>query len=167
MIVGNLLYKATSPDSIKLFKKGKYYFLSLHGIRAGNDTLALCPLSFCRSFLLFLIIMTEQQPSNGGKLDAINPYFLYHSDNLGMVLVSKPLNGDNYLTWCRAMTISLNTKSKLGFIDRTTTMPSAIAKPDEYASWKKCNDMILSWILNSLTQDLADSVIFSTTAQEV
>lgn len=46
-------------------------------------------------------------------------------------------------------------------------MPSATAKPDEYASWKKCNDMILSWILNSLTQDLADSVIFSITAQEV
>ncbi|RVW39739.1 Retrovirus-related Pol polyprotein from transposon TNT 1-94 [Vitis vinifera] len=74
---------------------------------------------------------------------------------------------DNYSTWCRAMTISLNAKSKLGFIDGTTTMPSATDKPDEHASWKKCNDMILSWILNSLSQDLADSVIFSTTAQEV
>ncbi|KAH9786417.1 retrovirus-related pol polyprotein from transposon RE2 [Citrus sinensis] len=104
------------------------------------------------------------RPSNGGKLDAANPYFLHHSDHPGMVLVSKPLNGDNYSTWCRAMTISLNAKSKLGFIDGTTTIPSTT---DEYASWKKCNDMILSWILNSLTQDLADSVIFSTTAQEV
>ena len=46
-------------------------------------------------------------------------------------------------------------------------MPSATTKPDNYASWKKCNDMVLSWILNSLTQDLADSVIFSNTAQEV
>ncbi|RVW67415.1 Retrovirus-related Pol polyprotein from transposon TNT 1-94 [Vitis vinifera] len=111
--------------------------------------------------------MTEQQPSNGGKLDAANPYFLHHSDHPGMVLVSKPLNGDNYSTWCRAMTISLNAKSKLGFIDGTTTIPSATDKPDEHASWKKCNDMILSWILNSLSQDLANSVIFSTTAQEV
>ncbi|RVW66050.1 Retrovirus-related Pol polyprotein from transposon RE1 [Vitis vinifera] len=65
------------------------------------------------------------------------------------------------------MTISLNAKSKLGFIDGTTTMPSATDKPDKHASWKKCNDMILSWILNSLSQDLADSVIFSTTTQEV
>ncbi|KAL6315910.1 hypothetical protein AAG906_013257 [Vitis piasezkii] len=98
--------------------------------------------------------MTEQQPSNGGKLDAANPYFLHHSDHPGMVLVSKPLNGDNYSTWCRAMTISLNAKSKLGFIDGTTTMPSATDKPDEHASWKKCNDMILSWILNSLSRTL-------------
>ncbi|KAJ0026288.1 hypothetical protein Pint_07601 [Pistacia integerrima] len=47
------------------------------------------------------------------------------------------------------------------------TLTSATATPDDYASWKQCNDVILSWILNSLTQDLADSVIFSTTAQEV
>ncbi|KAJ0086498.1 hypothetical protein Patl1_07028 [Pistacia atlantica] len=80
--------------------------------------------------------MTEQQPSNGGKLDAANPYFLHHSDHPGMVLVSKPLNEDNYSTWCRAMTISLNAKSKLGFIDGTTTMPSATAKPDDYARGK-------------------------------
>ena len=63
--------------------------------------------------------------------------------------------------------ISLNAKSKLGFIDGTTTMSSATTKPDDYASWKRCNDMVLAWILNSLTQDLADSVIFSTIAQEV
>jgi hypothetical protein len=84
-----------------------------------------------------------------------------------MVLVYKPLDGDNYSTWCKAITISSNAKSKLGFIDGTTTMPSATAKPEDYVAWKKCNDMILSWILNSLTPELADSVIFSTTAQEV
>jgi len=31
------------------------------------------------------------------------------------MLVSKPLNGNNYLTRSRAMMISLNAKSKLGF----------------------------------------------------
>jgi hypothetical protein len=86
---------------------------------------------------------------------------------MGMVLISKPFNGDNYLTWCRAMTISLNAKSKQGFIDGTTIMPSTIDKPNKYASRKKCKDMILSWILNSLTQDIPDSVIFLVTAQEV
>jgi hypothetical protein len=114
--------------------------------------------------------MMNKQSSDGGRVAAdpySNPFFLHHFDHPGMVLVSKPLDRDNYLTWCRAMTISLNAKSKLGFIDGTTTMPFATAKPDDYAAWKKYNDMILSWILNSLTQDLADSVIFSTTAQEV
>ncbi|RVW70672.1 Retrovirus-related Pol polyprotein from transposon RE1 [Vitis vinifera] len=135
--------------------------------RAGNDTLALCPLFFAVPFFVVSHNHDGTATFEWRQTDAANPYFLHHSDHPGMVLVSKPLNGDNYSTWCRAMTISLNAKSKLGFIDGTTTMPSATDKPDEHASWKKCNDMILSWILNSLSQDLADSVIFSTTAQEI
>ncbi|KAG5538687.1 hypothetical protein RHGRI_019298 [Rhododendron griersonianum] len=65
------------------------------------------------------------------------------------------------------MTILLNAKNKLGFIDGTITAPFAKNKPDDHAMWKRCNDMILSWILNSLTPDLADNVIYSTTTQEV
>nr|KYP76552.1 Retrovirus-related Pol polyprotein from transposon TNT 1-94 [Cajanus cajan] len=73
-----------------------------------------------------------------------------------MVLVSKPLNGDNYSTWRRAITISLNAKSKFSFVDGTFKSPSAKTKPEDYATWKKCNDMVFSWILNSLTPDIAD-----------
>jgi len=32
---------------------------------------------------------------------------------------------------------------------------------------KKCNDMVLSWIFNSLTPDIVDSVICYDTAHEV
>jgi len=65
------------------------------------------------------------------------------------------------------MTISLNAKNKLGFIDGTIQMPSAKSQLDDHALWKRCNDMILSWILNSITPELASSVIYSTTTQEV
>jgi hypothetical protein len=108
--------------------------------------------------------MESEQSSKEGRNNAFDPFFLYHSDHPGLMLVSKPLTGDNYSTWCRSMTISLNAKSKLGFIDGTIAMPSAKSQPDAHASWRKCNDMILSWILNSITPDLADSVIYSTTA---
>ena len=111
--------------------------------------------------------MENEQSSKESKNNAFDPFFLSHSDHPGLVLFSKPFNGDNYSTWCRSMTISLNAKNKLGFIDGTVQISSAKSKPDEYASWKRCNDMILSWILNSITPELADSVIYSTTALEV
>ena len=79
--------------------------------------------------------MANEHSSDGGKLDATNPYFIHHSDQPGMVLVSKPLNGDNYSTWCRAMTIFLNAKSKLGFVDGTIIVSPAKTKPDDHASW--------------------------------
>ncbi|KAB2630179.1 hypothetical protein D8674_007698 [Pyrus ussuriensis x Pyrus communis] len=53
------------------------------------------------------------------KADASNPLFIHHSDHPAMMLVSKPLNGDNYSTWSRAMKISLSAKNKLGFVDGT------------------------------------------------
>ncbi|KAM1046990.1 hypothetical protein PS2_026158 [Malus domestica] len=45
-----------------------------------------------------------------------DPYALHHSDHPNLVLVSKPLEGDNYSTWSRAMRISLSAKNKIGFI---------------------------------------------------
>ncbi|KAG8377807.1 hypothetical protein BUALT_Bualt08G0072000 [Buddleja alternifolia] len=71
--------------------------------------------------------------ANGGnKSDSGDAYSLHHSDHPGMVLVSKPLEGDNYSTWRRAMVISLNAKSKLGFVDGTLKAPSATTKPEDY-----------------------------------
>nr|KYP56665.1 hypothetical protein KK1_002909 [Cajanus cajan] len=101
----------------------------------------------------------------GNKSDP--SYSLHHFDHPGMVLVSKPLNGDNYSTWRRAITISLNAKSKFGFVDGTLKAPSAETKPEDYATWKKCNDMVFSWIFNSLTPNIADNIIFYDTAHEV
>jgi len=52
-----------------------------------------------------------------------NPYFTHHSDHPGLVLISKPLNGDNYSTWKRAMTLALNSKNKLSFVNGSIKVP--------------------------------------------
>lgn len=92
---------------------------------------------------------------------------LHHLYHPRMVIISKPLNGDNYATWCRSMEISLSAKNKLGFVDGTVETPSAKNNPNVFSLWRRCNDMILSWILNSLTSDIVDNVIYSTTTYEI
>ena len=109
----------------------------------------------------------ETSSKDGNKSDVSNPLFIHHFDHPGMVLVSKQPNGDNYGTWCRSMRISLSAKNKLGFVDGTVTKPSKKTDHDEFSLWQRCNDMILSWILNSLDQDIADSVIYSDTAHDI
>ena len=52
------------------------------------------------------------------------------------------------------------------FVDGTLKAPSTKDKLEEYAAWKKCNDMVLSWIFNSLITNIIDSVIFYHTAHE-
>jgi hypothetical protein len=105
--------------------------------------------------------------SNFSKSDISNPYFTHHSDHPGLVLVFKSLNGDNYSGWKRAMTLALNSKNKLGFVNRPIEAPSEKADPEGYATWSRCNDMVHSWIVNTLNPEIADSVIYYSTAHEV
>ena len=101
------------------------------------------------------------------RLNISSPYSSHHSDHPGLVLISKPLNGNNFSTWKRAMTLALNSKNKLGFVDGSISPPSQLADPENYASWSRCNDMVHSWIINVLNPEISDSVIYYTTANEV
>ncbi|RVW56241.1 Retrovirus-related Pol polyprotein from transposon RE1 [Vitis vinifera] len=106
-------------------------------------------------------------PTNFSKVDLSNPYFTHHSDHPGLVLISKSLNGDNYSAWKRAMILALNSKNKLGFVNGSIKAPSEEIDPEGYATWSRCNDMVHSWIVNTLNPEIADSVIYYSTAHEV
>ena len=99
------------------------------------------------------------------KTNISNPYFTHHSDHPGLILVSKPLNGDNYSTWKR--TLALNSKNKLGFVNNSIKAPSEETDPEGYATWSRCNDIVHSWIVNALGPEISNSVIYYSTAREV
>ena len=98
-------------------------------------------------------------------IEASNLYNLHHSDHPGMVPVSKVLEEDNYNTWSRAMRISLSAKNKIGFV--TGSIKSPPLTNDSFSSWRQCNDMVISWLLNSIHPDIANSVIYAETAVEI
>ncbi|RVW41871.1 hypothetical protein CK203_081580 [Vitis vinifera] len=49
--------------------------------------------------------------------------------------------------------------------------PGSIKPPsltdDSFPSWQRCNDMVISWLLNSIHPDIASSVIYAETASEI
>ncbi|KZV52009.1 hypothetical protein F511_43798 [Dorcoceras hygrometricum] len=63
------------------------------------------------------------------------------------------------------MIVALTAKNKLGFIDHSIDHP----RPEDllYGSWIRCNNMVISWILNSVTRDIADSLMYMQTAEEI
>lgn len=75
--------------------------------------------------------------SSGPYEDSNNPYHLHSSDNLGLILVSHPLIGCNYNTWCQYMITTLTVKNKLYFIDGSIDPPD----PNDllYPYWNHCN----------------------------
>ncbi|CAL9022603.1 unnamed protein product [Prunus brigantina] len=50
------------------------------------------------------------------KLEPSSRYYLSNSDNPSLVIVQKPLNGDNNATCRRFLIVSWNTKNKLSFV---------------------------------------------------
>ena len=73
---------------------------------------------------------------------SIRSMFLHNSDNPGMVLVTAPLTGSNYLTWSRSMKIALIAKHKLGFVNGKCIQPEMNSK--EYESWLRADSMVIS-----------------------
>ncbi|XP_075633655.1 uncharacterized protein LOC142606144 [Castanea sativa] len=98
--------------------------------------------------------------------DPQSPFFLHHGETPSAILVSQPLTGDNYPTWARAMRMALDTKSKLEFVNESINASMAIT-PLEKQAWSKCNSMISSRILNSVSPHITASVIYRDIAFEV
>ena len=110
---------------------------------------------------------SEQSKSDKFLSDVSNSYFIHHSDHPGLVLISKPLNEDNYSTWKRAMTLALNSKNKLCFVNGSIKSPSVEVDPEGYATWSRCNDMVHSWIVNTVNLEIVDNIIYYPTTHEV
>ena len=93
-----------------------------------------------------------------------DPFYIHHSDSPSAVLVSPSLSGDNYGTWVRAITMALRAKNKLGLVDGTIMKPNT---QPESQKWERCNDLVSSWILNSVSNEIRNSILYAENAREI
>ncbi|KAL0333140.1 UNVERIFIED_CONTAM: hypothetical protein Scaly_2215500 [Sesamum calycinum] len=84
---------------------------------------------------------------------------LLRSDHPGMVLVSSPLDGKNFLAWSRAVKHVLGAKMKLGFITGTCKKPSG--DPELIEQWTRVDCMVASWLLNAMTKNVSNAFIYA------
>lgn len=101
----------------------------------------------------------EKDYSNGDPLD------LQGSDHPGMMLLTSPLTGKNYLSWSRSIKIALGAKLKLGFIDGKCEKPAEISS--KFDQWIRVDCMVRSWILNSISKEIVDAFIYTTSARDL
>ncbi|KAM0071898.1 putative RNA-directed DNA polymerase [Helianthus debilis subsp. tardiflorus] len=105
-------------------------------------------------------------PTLIGKLDIGDPLYLHPSDSSALTIVSIKLKGtENYSVWSSAMKLALEAKNKYGFIDGKCVKPqndSVLAN-----QWDRCNSVVLTWLLNSVSEELFLGQVFSKLASEV
>jgi len=90
---------------------------------------------------------------------------VHDSEGPNSILVTPLLNGSNYLTWHRSMKPALGVKNKLAFLDGLIPIP-----PTDYlnrSAWGRCTYMVHSWIMNSVSPQIAQTIVFHKYAIDV
>ncbi|XP_074360828.1 uncharacterized protein LOC141701081 [Apium graveolens] len=94
----------------------------------------------------------------------LHPLYLSNNDHPGLVLISKKLIGtDKFGLW--SMTTVLSAKNKLGLVNGTLPKPNDDSPLKN--QWERVNDMLISWILNTISDDIKNGMDFVQSAQEV
>lgn len=89
---------------------------------------------------------------------------MQNSDNPRMVLVTAFLTDSNFLTWSRSVRRALAAKNKLGFINGSITEQ---AEEPNRGKWKRVDEMVISWIINSMTKEIVETFVYCTLARRL
>lgn len=94
-----------------------------------------------------------------------HPFYIYPFDSLGTQLVSPPFEGTQFVVWRKNMITALSAKNKLGLI--TSTIPIPTYNCLYFPFYERCNNMIIAWLTNPLSIELATSVMCFDTAKDI
>ena len=110
----------------------------------------------------------QPRGSNSSGMNSINnthsPYFLHSADYPGLCISNQKLDGLNYNNWYIVMRMSLDANNKIGF-------DGSLVRPAEndllFKISIRCNNMVKSWLLNIVNQEIYDSIMYYDDAVEM
>ncbi|XP_019157727.1 PREDICTED: uncharacterized protein LOC109154377 [Ipomoea nil] len=94
-----------------------------------------------------------------------DPLYVHITENPNLILVSPPLSEHNYASWSRSMKIALEVKNKLGFA--TGSIPDPGEADPRHLVWRRCNTIVCSWLLKSISSNIAETVMYYEVAADI
>ncbi|CAM8898163.1 unnamed protein product [Rhodiola kirilowii] len=86
-------------------------------------------------------------------------YYVNNNEITGNSIVGEILTGrENFVKWKKTMRIALSARLKLGFVEGEHLRPT---DPNLKARWQRCNDVIMSWLLCSVSPDVTGQILDS------
>jgi len=107
----------------------------------------------------------QNQPQTMQEQSMHNFLYLHLNKNPAMALVSHVLDPTNYHSWSRSMITALSAKNKVEIIYGSVPQPAKI--DTSYSSWKRCNNMVVSWIIHSVFVPICQSIIWMDVAADI
>ncbi|KAL0319642.1 UNVERIFIED_CONTAM: hypothetical protein Sradi_5225700, partial [Sesamum radiatum] len=89
----------------------------------------------------------------------------HSTEHSGLVTISAPFNGNNWLTWSRSVRIALEGKDRLGFIDGSCGRPAEGSI--ELKQWKITDPLVRTWILSTMAKDIVNDFLYAASARSL
>lgn len=90
---------------------------------------------------------------------------MHPSDGPQSIIVTKLQGAGDYRAWRRTFEIQLSAKRKLGLVNGTMTRSTT--DDVEATQWDTCNNLVISWIHNNISDAIKTSVLFINTACDI
>jgi len=91
---------------------------------------------------------------------------LHPSDNHGALLVFEIFISENYIAWSRSISIALTVKNKIAFVNGSLIQPIT-TDHSLCVAWLRSNNLVFSWLMNSIAKDIRNSLLYFTTAFDI
>ncbi|GJV39998.1 ribonuclease H-like domain-containing protein [Tanacetum coccineum] len=102
------------------------------------------------------------------NLDAGNPLHIQTNDNSSTTLIPFKLSvTENYKIWSSLMKLALQARNKYSFVDGTCLKNAYSTSDVLSAQWDRCNAIVLTWIMNFVSQDVYIGLVYSDNAVDV
>ncbi|KAL5851107.1 hypothetical protein ACOSQ3_006225 [Xanthoceras sorbifolium] len=81
------------------------------------------------------------------------------------LITGHKLNGHNYLQWSQSVMMFVCGKGKDDHLTSTAVAPSK--EDPTFRTWKSENNMVMSWLINSMTNEIGENFLLYGTAQQI
>ncbi|XP_020222097.1 uncharacterized protein LOC109804677 [Cajanus cajan] len=100
------------------------------------------------------------------QIPGVHSYlYLHPGENPATSLVSPVLDSTNYHSWSRSFITALSAKNKVEFIDGGA--PPPLKTDPLYSAWRRCNNMVVSWLVHSVSPSIRQSILWMDQADDI
>ena len=82
-----------------------------------------------------------------------------------MMVINHKLNGNNYLQWSQSVLRYIRGRRKEKYINGEASQPKA--EDSQFDTWFAENNQVMTWLCNSMTDEISESYLLADTAKEI
>ncbi|XP_072071933.1 uncharacterized protein [Arachis hypogaea] len=90
---------------------------------------------------------------------------LVSGDSHSVQITTFRLNGSNYLRWSQSVQMYIRGRGKIGYLTGERSQPNIT--DSQYHVWDTENSMVMTWLVNSMEEDISSNYMYYTTAKEL